>query len=115
VQLKSRAYYLAITPVVLLLAVGSYPFQPQRFLQVCIWTILLAVVAGVVWVYVRMEKNEFLSRLARTAPDRVTFDRTFVGNLLAYVIPLVGLVIAQFPSVSDYLNQLLEPITRILK
>ncbi len=115
VHLKSLAYYLAVAPVLLLLVVGSYPFQPQRFLQVCIWAILFLVVAGVVWVYVRMEKNEFLSRISRTAPNQVTLDRTFLGNLLAFVIPVVGLVLAQFPFVSDMLNQVVEPITRVLK
>ena len=115
VQLKILAYYLAVTPVLLLMAVGSYPFQPERFLQVCIWTILFMVVGGVIWVYVRMEKNEFISRVSRTTPNQVTLDRTFVGNLFAFVIPLVGVVLTQFPFFSDSLNQLLEPITRVLK
>ena len=97
------------------MASGSYPFQPQRFLQVCIWTILFMVVGGVVWVYIRMEKNEFISRLSRTAPNQVTLDRTFLGNILAFVIPLGGVVLAQFPFFSDSLNQWLEPITRVLK
>src|SRR5262249_1061911 len=55
VQLKGLTYYLAAAPVLLLMAVSSYPFQPQRFLQVCLWAILLMVGAGVFWVYVRME------------------------------------------------------------
>ena len=115
VHLKALAYYLAIAPVLLLMVVGSYPFQPQRFLQVCIWTILFLVVGGVVWVYVRMEKNEFLSRVSRTSPNQVSVDRTFLGNLMAFVIPIVGLVLAEFPFVSDMLNQVLDPITRVVK
>jgi hypothetical protein len=115
VQLKTLAYYLAVTPVVLLIAISSYPFQPQRFLQVCVWTILFLVVAGVISVYVWMEKNEFISRVSRTTPNQVSLDRTFLSNILAFVIPLVGVVLTQFPFFSDSLNQFLEPITRVLK
>ena len=115
VQLKNLAYYLAIAPILLLLAVGSYPFQPQRFLQVSICSILFMVMAGVILVYVWMEKDEFISRISRTTPNQVSLDRTFLGNLLAFVIPIAGIAVAQFPFFSDSLNQWLEPITRVLK
>jgi hypothetical protein len=115
VQLRTLAYYLAVSPVVLLIAIGSYPFQPQRFLQVCIWTILFLVVGGVISVYVWMEKNEFISRVSRTTPNQVSLDRTFLSNILAFVIPLAGVALTQFPFLSDSLNQFLEPITRVLK
>jgi hypothetical protein len=115
VQLKGLTYYLAAAPVLLLMAVSSYPFQPQRFLQVCLWGILMIVAVGVIWVYVRMEKDEFISRVSRTDPNRISMDRTFLGNLLAFFIPLIGVALAQFPFMSDTLNQWFEPITRVLK
>ncbi len=115
VHLKNITYYLAVAPILLLMSVGSYPFQPQRFLQVCLWAILLAVVAGVVWVYVRMERDELLSRVSKTNPNKVQFDRTFLTHILAFIIPLVGIALAQFPYVSDMLNQWLAPISGVLK
>jgi hypothetical protein len=115
VHLKALAIYLGIAPVLLLIAVGSYPFQPQRFLEVCIWGLVVLVLGGVVSVYILMEKNEFLSRVSKTAPNRVTVDRTFMANVLAFVIPIAGVVLAKFPFVSDSLNLLLEPIGRVIK
>jgi uncharacterized membrane protein len=115
VHLKNLAYYLAFAPILLLLAVNSYPFQPERFLQVCLWTILLGVVASVLAVYVGMERDELLSRVSKTRPNAVEFDRTFLTNVLAFVIPVAGIVLAQFPYVSDMLNQWLGPmITGVL-
>jgi hypothetical protein len=114
-HLKNLAYYLAVAPILLLMASSCYPFQPQRFLQVCLWTILLAVAACVVVVYVRMERDELLSRISGTSPNKVEFDRTFLTNILAFIIPLVGVALAKFPYVSDTLNQWLEPMSGVLK
>jgi hypothetical protein len=115
IHLRNLAVYLAIAPVLLLLTVTSYPFQPQRFMLVCCWSILLAVVGSVVWVYIQMERNEFLSRVSRTTPNHIAVDSTFLSNILSFLIPLVGAVLTQFPFVSDTLNQWMEPISRVLK
>src|SRR5262249_27740804 len=64
IHLKNLAEYLAVCPILLMLAATSYPFQPQRFLVVAVWALLIGVAAGVIWVYVEMERNEVLSRIA---------------------------------------------------
>ena len=115
VHLKNLAWYLALAPILLLVAVSSYPIQPQRFLQVCLMALLLAVAGCVVGVYVAMERNELLSRISKTRANRVEFDGTFLTNVLAFVVPLVGVVLAQFPYVSDLLSQWFEPIGRVVK
>ena len=115
IHLKNQAAFLAIGPILLLLAASSYPFQPQRFLVVSIWTLLIAVSAGVLWAYVQMERNEVLSRISKTPPDRVSFNWTFLTQSTAILIPLLGAVIAQFPFVSDTFNQWLDPLVRTMK
>ncbi|MDR3636035.1 MAG: hypothetical protein P4L84_19690 [Isosphaeraceae bacterium] len=115
IHLKNQAAFLAIGPLLLLLAATSYPFQPQRFLVVTIWTLLVAVAAGVIWAYVQMERNEVLSRISKTTPDRVSFNPTFLTHVAAVTIPLLGALLTQFPFVSDTLNQWLDPVVRILK
>jgi hypothetical protein len=62
-----------------------------------------------------MERNEILSRVSRTTPGAVQFDRHFLGSVLTFIVPIVGYALTQFPLVSDSLNQWFEPITRILK
>ncbi len=115
IHLKNLAMFLAVAPFLLLLAVSSYPFQPQRFLIMIIWGLLFAVAGGVLWAYVQMERNEVLSRIAKTPPDRVTLNWSFLTQTSAVTIPLLGAFFSQFPFVSDSFNQWLEPVIRILK
>jgi hypothetical protein len=114
-HLRNLAGYLAILPVLLLLVVSSYPIQPQRFLLVFIWSILILVALCGVGVLIQMERNEFMSRVSRTRPDKVQLDRTFFSHILTFLFPLLIAVLAQFPSVSDVIYQWMEPITRVLR
>jgi len=114
-HLRNLASLLGIVPVLLLLTVSVYPFQPQRFLIFALVGLLLVVVSGVIGVYVQMDRNEILSRISRITPNRVTLDRTFLTNILAFLVPLIGLIISKFPSLSDTLNQWFDPILRSLK
>jgi hypothetical protein len=115
VHLRAMAYFLAVAPILLLLVVSSYPFQPQRFLLVWLWGILVTVVGCVVWAYVQMERDEILSRVSKTDPNSVQVDRTFLTNTMAFILPLIAAVLTQFPFVSDTINQWIEPVTRIIK
>lgn len=115
VHLRNQAGYLAVAPLLLMLAVSVYPFQPQRFLEVCLWGLIVTVTGCVVWVYVGMERDELLSRVSKTTPDTIQFDHQFLGSVLTFIVPLLGFVLAQFPFVSDALNQWFDPIGRVLK
>ncbi|MFO0908710.1 MAG: hypothetical protein U0794_10180 [Isosphaeraceae bacterium] len=115
IQLKNLATYLAVAPLLLLLSVSTYPFQPQRLLQFVIWALVLVVVGVVVTVYVSMERDVLLSRVSKTAPNSIAFDRQFLGSVLTFIVPLLTVVVAQFPFFSDTLNQWFEPLARILK
>jgi hypothetical protein len=115
IPLSNLVIYLSVAPLLLLLTVSTYPVQPQRFLQVCYWVLLVAVLLGVIWVFVGRERDELLSRVSGTTPNAVTFDREFLGGVMALVTPIVALVLAQFPFFSDLLHQWFEPLGRILR
>jgi hypothetical protein len=112
-QLKNLGAYLAVAPVLLLLTVSSYPLQPQRFMIVFVWTVLLMVVAFGVGVVIQMERNEFLSRVSSKKSSRLGLDPAFLRSVLAFLVPLLFATLSQFPFVSDTINQWLEPITRV--
>ena len=94
VPLGNLLKYLSIAPLLLLLMITTYPLQPQRFLQVCFWGLLLAVVLSVIWVYVMRERDEFLSRVSGTAPDKIYFDKEFIGGVMTFVIPAAVFLLA---------------------
>jgi hypothetical protein len=115
IHLKNLVGYLAICPFLLMLAATSYPFQPQRFLVVVIWMLLIIVAASVVWVYIQMERDEILSRIAKTKPNKIEFSASFFGRITTILIPIAGVLLAQFPFGSDTIAQVLDPIIRVLK
>ncbi|HEU5117151.1 MAG TPA: hypothetical protein VFT74_10840, partial [Isosphaeraceae bacterium] len=115
IHLRVLATILAVVPLLLLASSAVYPLQPQRFLSLVLWSLLLTVVGTVMWVYVQMERNEILSRVACTTPNRVNLDGKFLANILTYLIPLIGLVLARFPYVSDSLSGWFEPLARVIR
>jgi hypothetical protein len=50
-----------------------------------------------------------------TKPNQVTFDRAFFQTVLSILVPLIGITIAHFPTLSDSVNQWFGPMMRVLK
>jgi hypothetical protein len=115
IHLKNLTVFLTFSPLLLLLAAASYPFQPGQFLITCLWALLCVVGVSVVTVYIQMERNELLSRVSKTSPDHITFNWTFVTQVTAVAVPLVASALTRFPFFSDTFNQWLDPIFRVLK
>jgi hypothetical protein len=114
-HLRNLVGFLTAAVVLLFLVVVSYPFQPQHLLLIGVWTIVLAVAAGIVTLFVQMNRNELLSRIADTTPNRFTPDAAFVRNISTYALPLLGLAAAMFPDVWNLVSTWLEPLFRALK
>ncbi|HKB35633.1 MAG TPA: hypothetical protein VKD72_04210, partial [Gemmataceae bacterium] len=113
--LRNLVNFLLLVPLLLLLAVASYPFQPQRLLLVFLITLLLLAVVQVVTVLIQMDRDEVLSRISRTTPNRVTFDLPFLTSLLTYTAPVLAIVMAVFGEVGGLVGSWFEPIARTLK
>jgi hypothetical protein len=97
-------------------ALAAYPFHPPRFIALCSWVVVAAVVIGGLVVIVRLERNEILSRLSGTAPGRVSFNFNFISELVVYVaLPILALVATLVPEVSDQLAAWLDPLRRALR
>ena len=113
--LRSMSAQLIYGPILLLLAVSWYPFHPLKLMSIVIWAFIVAGVLATLVVLIQIERNDFVSRVARKAPNSIMFDQTQLSNLLPYAVPLVGFVLTAFPSLSYWLGSLLEPIGRAVK
>jgi hypothetical protein len=103
-----------ICGLTLLLAVSSYAFQPKRFLSFGIWMALLLASIMTLRAFVQMDRNGTLSAISGTDAGKVNLDRTFYSNLLTYGgIPVLGIVLTQFPSVGHLFGSWLGPLLRI--
>ena len=62
-----------------------------------------------------MDRNRTLSAIGNTRPGQVTFDRHFVTGLLTYgALPLLGVVLTQFPQIGRSLVGWINPLLRIV-
>jgi hypothetical protein len=91
----------AILPA--LWATNFYPLRQNRFLLMLVLAVAGAATLVPAVVFVQMNRNYVLSRLARTRPGRVTWDRGFVSNILVHVaVPLLALLAVKFPELGRW-------------
>jgi hypothetical protein len=113
--LRSMSAQLIYGPILLLLAVSWYPFYPLKLMSIVIWAFIVAGVLATLVVLVQIERSDFVSRVARKAPNSFKLDQTQFSNLLPYAVPMVGFLLTAFPSLGYWLGSLLEPIGRAVK
>lgn len=98
-----------------LVGVSAYAFQPKRFLSFGIWAFLLPASLLALLIFVRMDRNTVLSAISGSDAGKVSLDRTFYSNLFTYVgIPVIGVILTQFPALGHLLGDWLQPLMRLL-
>jgi hypothetical protein len=94
--------------VFLLLSVGSYPFEPKDAMYSLLILLFLLILGFVAVVYAQMHRDATLSRITDTTPGELGFD--FWIRLVGFAaVPLLSLLLAQFPEVNNFLFSWLEP------
>jgi hypothetical protein len=103
------------TGLAVIIAVATYAFEPKRYALLVLWTTLTAASAITLVFFVQMDRDAALSAIGGTKSGKVSYDWAFVSNVLTYaVVPALGLIASQFPSMGRLLNSLLDPLTRVL-
>lgn len=115
VHLRNLILFLAIAPILMLLAVSSYPFQPQRLWLMLAATLIIVVTATIIWIVIQIERNEVVSHILSTTPNRLNFHWHFLGQVLIYAAPLLGVVIATSSLASDLIHALVDPLIQALR
>lgn len=92
-----------------------YSFQGRSMLLTLDWVAVAATSAIALYIVVQMERNEVLSRLWKSTPGRVNFNREFVGRVAIYgALPLVTIVSGVFPEIGDTLFSWLAPVRQLV-
>ena len=113
-QLRVLALFLFSSLLITIVLMGSYPFQPESLVRLVFMVILLATVVGIMSVVVQMNRDEVLSRIAKTEPGKVTWDWHFVTNALVFgLVPVATLISSEFPEVRDFLFAWVGPLSRL--
>src|SRR5262249_33689638 len=115
VHLRNLATFVVVGLILLLLTLTSYTFQPQRLFMMLLSTLMFGAAIGSLIVFVQINRNELVSRISGTTPNRFTPDMKFFSSVVTYVVPLLGLMAAQFADASDLLSAWVAPILRVFK
>jgi len=98
-----------------LLTIVTYSFEPHRMLLTIATLIIAAVVGAGLYIFVQLDRNELLSRIAKTPAGTVTFSGAFIGRIFAWgVLPLLSVVMALYPDVVPLIFSWLDPFTKRL-
>ncbi|MFO0576925.1 MAG: hypothetical protein U1A78_23220 [Polyangia bacterium] len=115
-HLRNALLFCTFGFIAALATFSSYPFQPLRFLMISVWLFILGTLPITLYVLVQMNRDDVLSRLGRSEPGRVTFDRRFLSQIVLYgALPLLSLIATQFPGVRGVAFSWLESLLKALK
>jgi len=114
-QLRTLAVFLFVAMVLTTMLLSSYPYERQSVVKLVFFVVLVAGVGTLLRVSVEMNRDEVLSRVAKTEPGKLTWDRHFLINALVFgVVPVATLVSSEFPAVREFLFAWIYPITRLV-
>lgn len=112
IQLWALAKGLVWASVALVLAAAVYPFQPERQILALQFALLLTVSGVILWVLTRVNKDEIISRITRSTPNKFELSWDFVIRTMVLIGPIALVLLA---SVSGRLRSLIEPLLDMIR
>jgi len=112
IQLRSLAFSMLWGALLLFMAATMYPFQPEALILYLVLALLGAAAGAVLWVLVQVNKNEVISRITRSTPNKFEMNWAFIGAALQIVLPIAIIVAAQ---VSGRLRTILDPLLNLFR
>ncbi|MGH7135428.1 MAG: hypothetical protein ACREHD_06785, partial [Pirellulales bacterium] len=105
--------WLMVASLLLLIAMASYPFEPQELLIGACVTMIVLVGASAVFVEVQMEWDALLSQMMGTHPNRIDWNSEFVVGLLTWIVPVAIVLFTHvFPGAWTWFGGALDNLTR---
>lgn len=112
IYLRASLMGTTLAFVLLVLAMTTYPFEPQvpvlNFLS-----FLIAVAVGLgLFTFVQASRNELLSLLEGTTPNQITWNGNLVMQIFTYgLVPLLAALSAQVPVLGHLVGTLFSAAT----
>ena len=89
-------------------SLAFYPYVPRPTIGISILLLVLVLGSAVALVYAGLERDATLSRITNTEPGKLSLGfwvryGSFIG------VPILGLLVAQFPAITDFVTSWIEP------
>jgi hypothetical protein len=89
-------------------SLAFYPYVPRPTITISVLLLVLVMGSAVALVYAGLERDSTLSRITNTEPGKLGLGfwvryGSFIG------VPVIGLLVAQFPGITDFVTSWIEP------
>jgi len=89
-------------------SLAFYPYVPRPTIAISVLFLVLVLGSAVALVYAGLERDSTLSRITNTEPGELGLGfwvryGGFIG------VPILGLLVAQFPAITDFVTSWIEP------
>jgi hypothetical protein len=89
-------------------SLAFYPYVPRPTIAISVLMLVLILGSIVALVYAGLERDATLSRITNTKPDELGLGFWIrYGSFLG--VPILGLLVAQFPAITDFVTSWIEP------
>jgi hypothetical protein len=89
-------------------SLAFYPYTPRPAIVLCLLALLLIVASLVGLIYAGLSRDETVSHITNTEPGALGWD--FWTRIAGFIgVPLIGLLTAQFPGITDFLVSWIQP------
>jgi hypothetical protein len=96
------------------IAVGFYPFTPRPIISLSLLFLLLLIGTIVGVVFAGLDRDSTLSHITNTQPGAL--GAHFWLRMISFVgVPAMGLIVAQFPEITDFVFSWIEPTMSAIK
>jgi hypothetical protein len=110
-HVRTLAFFLVLSLVVLTLLLYSYPFRPQELIRLGFLAVCVVVVVSLSTVVLGMGRNPTLNVLAGKPEGQMSWDRSLLVNLVTFVVlPALATVTSQLPALAGSLLSWVEPV-----
>ena len=100
--------------VAVALALAFYPYTPRPLLALLLLMLLLVLGVAVAVVYAGLDRDSTLSHITNTTPG--TLGSAFWVRIVSFVgVPALGLIVAQFPGIADFVVSWIQPGMNAMK
>ena len=107
---RMRTMVLSIVGIfaAIALSVACYPYSPRPLLALSLMVLLMLIGCVVAIVYAGLDRDNTLSHITNTEPGHLGLN--FWVRIVSFVgVPALGLIVAQFPEVTDFVASWIQP------
>ncbi|MGE5345183.1 MAG: hypothetical protein ACM3JH_04435 [Acidithiobacillales bacterium] len=115
-HLRNLLSAFLVSALLLFVAITAYPFQPARILVFFLIAFIVLLAALAVGSFLQMDRDEILSRVARTQAGKVSWDLSLVLRIVLYgLLPILSVLATRVPEVQTGFSSLIEGLSRAIK